>query len=888
MRTLLLGLAALFAAADLLAAPVPHANGRKVRVSDPALARELQERGATLLADYGSFQLLSVDPERAAAAIQAGGAEPRDEEDLILLNSRTIDTRSEGEAKGRAPLEPFGGRRLHLVQFVGPVQREWHAALEGSGVEIVTYLPHNAYLVYGDEESLERARGLGVFVQWDGPFTADDRIHPLARPGVRRGQLRTELFAVQLVADPPVNEVTSKVLDTLRVGDVRSRYRLLNYENVIVRLDPARLQALADRPDVVSIQPYVIPRLRDEKQGQIVAGALAGGSPTGPGYLSFLSSRGFTQAQFTASGFAVDVTDSGVDDGTTAPNHFGLYVDGILGGTSRVVYNRLEGFPLGGGVIQGCDGHGTINAHIVAGFSDRSGFPHEDADGYDYGLGIAPFAKVGSSVIFDPTYTFPNFPNLQSRAYRDSARVSTNSWGSAVNGAYNVDSQAYDALVRDAQPAGSAVPASGNQSMVVVFAAGNDGPGATTLHAPGTAKNVITVGASENVRAIGGPDFCGLDDLGADAVGDIAGFSSRGPTTDGRRKPDLVAPGTHVTGGVFQTDTPGPTGQADLCFDGTGVCGGPVTNFFPDGQQFYTSSSGTSHSTPAVAGGAALVRQHFLNQGLAPASPAMTKAVLMNAARYLAGEGAGDTLPSNAQGMGLMDLGMAFDDADRLLRDQVAADTFTATGQTRTFAGSVTDAGQPFRVTLAWTDAPGSTTGNAFRNDLDLTVRIGGVTYRGNVFAGALSAAGGTADIRNNVESVFLPAGTTGTFTVTVTAANINSDGVPGSGGSLDQDFALVVYNGVNKGSLGCALPCAPRRRELESPGLTIVVADSKARAATVVTGPLSPARRAAGTPPVDVPPSLRSLSGALAPPKEDGVIAGGIDPCSPFIRVPV
>ena len=122
---------------------------------------------------------------------------------------------------------------------------------------------------------------------------------------------------------------------------------------------------------------------------------------------------------------------------------------------------------------------------------------------------------------------------------------------------------------------------------------------------------------------------------------------------------------------------------------------------------------------------------------------------------------------------------------------------FTATGQTRTFSGTVVDTGQPYRVTLAWTDAPGSTTGNAFRNDLDLTVRVSGVTYRGNVFAGALSVAGGAADVRNNVESVFLPAGTSGTFTVTVTAANINSDGVPNVGGALDQDFALVVYNGV-------------------------------------------------------------------------------------------
>src|ERR1022692_989156 len=81
---------------------------------------------------------------------------------------------------------------------------------------------------------------------------------------------------------------------------------------------------------------------------------------------------------------------------------------------------------------------------------------------------------------------------------------------------------------------------------------------------------------------------------------------------------------------------------------------------------------------------------------------------------------------------------------------------------------------------------------------LDLTVAIARTTYKGNVFHGANSVTGGTADHRNNVESVFLPAGTAGGFTVTITAANINSDGVPGDADPLDQDFALVIYNGTN------------------------------------------------------------------------------------------
>ena len=125
-----------------------------------------------------------------------------------------------------------------------------------------------------------------------------------------------------------------------------------------------------------------------------------------------------------------------------------------------------------------------------------------------------------------------------------------------------------------------------------------------------------------------------------------------------------------------------PNGQALNCFDASGVCAGPGTsNFWPTGgQQWYTASSGTSHSTPGIAGGAALVRQYFINQGRNPPSAAMTKAYLMNSARYMTGSGANDNLWSNNQGMGLMDLGMAFDGASRLMDDQTPANLLTATG----------------------------------------------------------------------------------------------------------------------------------------------------------------------------------------------------------------
>ncbi|MEJ0089882.1 MAG: S8 family serine peptidase [Limisphaerales bacterium] len=796
-------------------------------MNDPATAASLLARGGKVIADYGSFQLLELDTP--ALLSMPDGAKVEDESDVIELNAVHLNTRDAAVQAQRKALAAFTGKQLHLVQFAGPIKPEWRAELEATGVQIVTYIPNNAYLVYGPADKLggmQSWASKSSYVQWDGTYLDDYKLQPgaILKPEVtttKDGIIETKpvpsrLFAIQLVASPDDNAVTLQLIESLKLEPIREEYEILNYFNIVVRLDQGSLAAIAARPEVVSIADYPEPRKFDERQDQIMAGNLTGNVPTGPGYLAWLASKGFSQSQFTTSGFVIDLSDSGIDNGTATPGHFGLYQFGDPTQASRVAYNRLLGTANSGSTLQGCDGHGTLNSHIMAGYNDQpTGLPHTDAAGFHYGLGVCPFVKVGSSVIFDPdTFTSPNFPNLQSMAYNDGARISGNSWGSSSAGAYNTTAQAYDALVRDAQPAGSTFATAGNQEMVIVFAAGNSGSGASSVGAPGTAKNVISVGAAENVNShstanggvnAAGDDGCDIDDTGANSANDIIDFSGRGPCTDGRKKPDIMAPGTHITGGVAQNSPPPlvtSTGSAIACFAGDGVCAlpgggtsGSPDNFFPLGQQFFTTSSGTSHSTPAIAGAAALLRQYFLNNSLTAPSPAMTKAYLMNAARYMTGVGANDTLPSNNQGFGEVNLDTSFDGAARYLRDELTPEKFTAPGQTRTYAGVVADPSKPFRVTVAWTDAPGSTTGNAYNNNLDLTVTVGGNTYLGNVFSGANSTTGGTADAKDNVESVFVPAGVSGSFVVTVTAANINSDGVPNEAPTTDQDFALVIYN---------------------------------------------------------------------------------------------
>lgn len=530
------------------------------------------------------------------------------------------------------------------------------------------------------------------------------------------------------------------------------------FSAVRIETTPGRVDELSADPSV-RVWPWEPPRPHDERSGQLIAGAIDDdGQPAGPGYMAFLAAHGLDGPLETL----VDVTDSGFDRGSASDVPFELQ-DG--GGTSRVAYARDFTFDDD---PHDLSGHGTLNVSIVAGRAAGVA----DGGGYDYGLGIAPGARAGSSRIFRNNGAFglqAFYWTVTAPAWRDGARVTSNSWGSPAN-VYTPDATEYDAIVRDADPG---MP--GNQEMVVVFSAGNLGRGGR-IETPATAKNVITVGAAEGVR--GGTDGCGAGPALADSVLDIASFSAGGPVDDGRIKPDLVAPGTHIAGTKSRADG----------YRGDGVC----IDGFPGDKERFTWSSGTSHAAPAVAGAAALLIEHLTrSRGLAP-SPALVKAWLCNTTRYLTGVSANDDLPSPRQGWGLVDLGRALGDAPRFVVDQTVR--FESSGQSSVHTLVPVDLDSPVRVTLVWTDAPGAPGTAPLENDLDLEVEAAGQMFRGNRFSRDLSLAGGIADTRNTIESVWLPAGV-GPLRVRVRATRIAGDGVPGAGAPADQDYALVVSN---------------------------------------------------------------------------------------------
>ena len=234
---------------------------------------------------------------------------------------------------------------------------------------------------------------------------------------------------------------------------------------------------------------------------------------------------------------------------------------------------------------------------------------------------------------------------------------------------------------------------------------------------------------------------------------------------------------------------------------------------------------GTSMACPQVAGGVALfVEQYRAAYGIDP-TPALTKAAFTASAIDLAGnnDADGGTLGhvfDSKQGWGRMDLDSLLVHDEGSVRYYDAPVVLEQTGEQWSATVSPLDPSKPMKIMLVWTDALGHGLGGstpAWNNDLDLTVSAGSSLYRGNnIGSQGWSITGGSADDKNNTEGVFLGPIPPGQATITVTAANLNSDGIPNEGDGIDQDFSVVCYNCASEPDFSMAIEpslvevCAP------------------------------------------------------------------------------
>jgi len=796
------GTAGFAAPSPALAATPP---GSKLLAAKDAL--RAGQAGVELLQDYGSFALYRV-PTPSVRDADGDVLTANAEADTLQFSAQPFDT----QRGALAPPAPFSlqvapGASLQVVQFVGPLKKEWLDALVARGVKPVQYVASHGYIVWADEAAqaqLANLRATTPWLQYAAPYYGFLKLDPRLqeRLGANAASMDEVDITVQLYRHGG-NDVSKAfvqgkgVLPTAQqapLGSGQPNYAwapILAFENLSLRVHVADIAAIAERPDVTFVGVTPTFKLMDEKQDIILTGDFTP-TPASIDYVQFLTDLGFSHDPNAYP--VVDLTDSTIDEGGSgvtvlATADAKLHVAGDINQPVRVSYFRnCSSTPdVEVGAI---DGHGSLNAGIIIDYDQRNGSPYQDSDGHHLGLGVNPFGRVGSTAIFVPGFDTSACGNsaqgLIEANWSNGAKISSNSWGAnPPPSTYDATDQAYDAGVRDADP-GSA----GNQQLIYVVAAANAGPNAATISSPAAGKNVITVGASENVR----PDWtdgCGAGPSAADNADDIVFFSSRGPAPGNRVKPEIVAPGSHIQSGASNFSG----------YTGDGVC----DKYHPAGQTEFAASSGTSHSTPAVSGiaslaywwiehgGAGAAAGHVLEIGGSRApSPALMKAWLMAHPSYLVGASANDNLPSNNQGYGMPNLKDMFGTTPKVLLDQ--SDLVTSTGDVRSYIWGVADSDVPLRIALAYTDAPGALGTSPQVNDLDLSVSVNGQTYRGNHFDHQWSTPGGTADDRNNYEAVFLPAGVSGEVTVTVTASNIAGDAT-NSGNGPNQDFALVCSN---------------------------------------------------------------------------------------------
>ena len=407
-------------------------------------------------------------------------------------------------------------------------------------------------------------------------------------------------------------------------------------------------------------------------------------------------------------------------------------------------------------------GHGTHTAAIVAG--DKGGYV-----AHDFADSLAPAAKLvvqdGGFIGGDACTQFPGvgcpakLTPVFEQAYRQGARIHSNSWGDRQGtlgppptanypkSAYDVDAFAWS-----------------HPDMLIVFNTGNLGQKmetpASSLSAPGSAKNTIQVGGTRT----GTTD----DDV-------LAAFTLFGPSRDGRVKPDLVGPARVISARPDLEDT------GDDCDA--------------------TLQSGTSFASPTIAAAAALVRQYYADgfyptgaraaqNAIAP-SAALLKATLIASAHSVPlrgdimtnGRVEAQPAPSFQQGWGfpVLDDALYFaGDARRLHVVDVPLASGLAAGQSATVRINVRP-GTPLKAVLVWTDPPGHVAGVSdttpqLVNDLDLKVA-------------APSAVHAPGDHVNNVEVVSLDAPAAGAYAITVTANQL--------GFGARQSYALVITGDI-------------------------------------------------------------------------------------------
>jgi hypothetical protein len=736
-----------------------------------------------------------VKPASADSSAQMH-SQTRSKPHTVKMKAEEIDTSGPNLSIFSAG-QPSSGSHFYIVQFSGPVQESWKKKVSELGVKFHGYLPDDAFIVKMDASTAAQVSADPI-VTWVGPYRPEFKSAPKlgtakegAAPVTGGNEYNVKIFD---------GEDLRPVIDSLKAQgatvSVVSDHEGLNGKLLRVQMDDILAQEAAKIDDVEWMEEYIPPRPLND-----VAAGIMDVSPVWTEPFPGLTG-------LTGTGQVVGIMDTGLDtgDNSTPTSIHPAFAWTVSNGKPKIL-GHFAYDPARNGAWSDPDGHGTHTAGSLA------GKPYMGISGiaYDAQLVVQSVYDTNSpQYLYVPDLNSQGFPD----AYGQEVRVHSDSWGGGIHGDYNSTAQSADTFIWN------------HPDFVACFAAGNGGVDKNgngvidpdSITPPSTAKDVISVGASENYR----PNIPGTwnqifsfnprlpapfnSDLVADKPNGMAAFSSRGPTSDGRIKPDMVAPGTMVVSTMSTlkyTSNTNPYPPEPDAYSG----------YSSAYNQYFTVLSGTSTATPLAAGAAALVRQYYTDVQHINPSAALIKATLIGGAYNMApgqygGFGTKDqeiyNPPDNSQGWGRVDVANSITPP---APEKVLFSDYTSgvsTGQTLSYSYNVTDTTVPVKVTLVWSDYPGAPEASKeLVNDLDLTVTgPDGRIYYGNKFdktgfSTPFSAPDSTQyDRTNNVEVVKINPATTGTIEIDVNGYNVPSELLPANESPGPQPFALVVEGG--------------------------------------------------------------------------------------------
>ena len=442
------------------------------------------------------------------------------------------------------------------------------------------------------------------------------------------------------------------------------------------------------------------------------------------------------------------VSQATVPDGYTGIGMRGHVMEGIFSNHPDFEANSHRALPIAvDDASSDSHGHATFGIIFGSGANDLTGKARgmmPNAQGlYTHNRFLsAPTGSTGVGSRYE----------LVQRLLRDhQVLFQTASWGNGRTTFYTAMSAEMDQIIFDHD-----IPITQSQSNA----------GSRLSRPQAWAKNIISVGAVAH-----------LDNSNPDDDSWNAGDASIGPAEDGRIKPNLCAY-------YDLTRTTAPTGYAD--FGGTSGATPIVAGHLGLALELWTDGV-FGNQLPNPGGNRFSNRPHFTT----------TKALMIASARQYDFSAASTDNRREHQGWGFPDLKQLYEMRDRIFVVNESDPLQNLLSKTyELHVGS----GEPLlKICMSYADPPGNPsdppTDPERVNDLTLKVTSpDGIVYWGNhgLGAGVTSVPGGTPDVLNTVECVFITSPKAGKWTVEISADELLQDARPESP-EIDADFALVA-----------------------------------------------------------------------------------------------